>query len=127
MKSLDGVIFFIINIIENFGAVFLDNGYYNKAIAASLNSAVHGYILGGLAWFAVQFLTGTTMGLAAIVLENNPAFPTYPNRLSSADITAGLTFTCTCNCFTWKNWSNSKFYNGIYGMYKCNVFTINFC
>jgi Na+/proline symporter len=91
MKSLDGAIFFIINIIGNFGALFLDNGYYNKAIATSPNSAVHGYILGGLAWFAVPFLTGTTIGLAAIVLENNPAFPTYPNLLSSADITADLT------------------------------------
>ena len=31
------------------------------------------------------------MGLAALALENNPAFPTYPNRLNSDDIRAGLT------------------------------------
>jgi Na+/proline symporter len=30
------------------------------------------------------------MGLAAIALESNQNFPTYPNRLSEADIDAGL-------------------------------------
>ena len=91
MRSHNGIIFFIINIIGNFGTVFLDNGYYNKAIAASPTSVAPGYILGGLAWFAIPFLTGTTMGLAAVALEDNPAFPTYPNRLSIDDVTSGLT------------------------------------
>lgn len=91
MRSKEGVMFFIINIIGNFGTVFLDNGYYNKAIAASPVSALPGYILGGLSWFAVPFLAATTMGLAAIALENNPAFPTYPNRLSTEDVLASLT------------------------------------
>ncbi|MCJ1253665.1 hypothetical protein MMC24_001477 [Lignoscripta atroalba] len=30
------------------------------------------------------------MGLAALALETNPAFPTYPNRMPDADVTAGL-------------------------------------
>ena len=30
------------------------------------------------------------MGLAALALESNPIFPTYPNRLSDADVSAGL-------------------------------------
>jgi len=91
MRSQDGAIFFVINIIGNFGTVFLDNGYYNKAIAASPISALPGYVLGGIAWFAVPFLVATTMGLSAVALESNPAFPTYPNRLSAADVSAGLT------------------------------------
>jgi len=33
--SREGGVFFVINIVGNFGTVFLDNGYYNKAIAAS--------------------------------------------------------------------------------------------
>ncbi|CAF1061659.1 unnamed protein product [Adineta steineri] len=33
------------------------------------------------------------MGLAAVALENNPIFPTYPNRLSAADVSAGLTLS----------------------------------
>jgi len=35
----------------NFGTVFCDNAYYNKAIAASPIHALPGYIMGGLAWF----------------------------------------------------------------------------
>lgn len=30
------------------------------------------------------------MGLAALALEGNPVFPTYPNRMPTADVTAGL-------------------------------------
>ena len=91
MRSREGAIFFIINIIGNFGTVFLDNGYYNKAIAASPASALPGYILGGISWFSVPFLVATTMGLAAVALESHPSFPTYPDRLTPNDVLAGLT------------------------------------
>ncbi|KAI0894178.1 Na+/solute symporter [Annulohypoxylon nitens] len=90
MRSKEGVIFFVINIVGNFGTVFLDNGYYNKAIAASPVHALPGYIIGGLSWFAIPWLTATTMGLSALALENSPEFPTYPNRMSDADVSAGL-------------------------------------
>lgn len=30
------------------------------------------------------------MGLAALALEGNPVFPTYPDRMPHADVTAGL-------------------------------------
>lgn len=90
MRSKEGAIFFVINIVGNFGTVFLDNGYYNKAIAASPVHALPGYILGGLSWFAIPWLTATTMGLSALALESNPRFPTYPDRMSEADVSAGL-------------------------------------
>jgi len=90
MRSQDGAIFFVINIVGNFGTVFCDNGYYNKAIAASPVHALPGYIMGGLSWFAIPWLCATTMGLAALALEGNPAFPTYPNRMADADVSAGL-------------------------------------
>ncbi|KAK4169778.1 Sodium:solute symporter family-domain-containing protein [Cladorrhinum sp. PSN259] len=90
MQSREGAIFFVINIVGNFGTVFLDNGYYNKAIAASPVHALPGYIIGGLCWFAIPWLTATTMGLAGLALENNPSFPTYPDRMLDADVSAGL-------------------------------------
>ncbi|RYP29440.1 hypothetical protein DL767_006709 [Monosporascus sp. MG133] len=90
MKSQQGAIFFVINIVGNFGTVFMDNGYYNKAIAASPVHALPGYIIGGLAWFAIPWLCATTMGLSALALEGSPSFPTYPNRMDPADVTAGL-------------------------------------
>lgn len=90
MQSREGAIFFVINIVGNFGTVFMDNGYYNKAIAASPVHALPGYVAGGLSWFAIPWLTATTMGLAALALEDNPVFPTYPHRMAPADVTAGL-------------------------------------
>ena len=90
MQSREGAIFFVINIVGNFGTVFLDNGYYNKAIAASPVDALPGYVVGGLSWFAIPWLCATTMGLSAVALENNPVFPTYPERIPHLDVTAGL-------------------------------------
>ncbi|PBP20277.1 putative urea active transporter 1 [Diplocarpon rosae] len=90
MHSKEGAVFFVINIVGNFGTVFLDNGYYNKAIAASPVHALPGYIMGGISWFAIPWLCATTMGLAGLALEGNAAFPTFPERMSDADVSAGL-------------------------------------
>ncbi|KAJ0159797.1 putative urea active transporter 1 [Colletotrichum tanaceti] len=90
MRSQGGAEFFIINLCGNFGTVFLDNGYYNKAIAASPIDALPGYVMGGISWFAVPWLTATTMGLAGLALEKYDVWPTYPDRLSPADVDAGL-------------------------------------
>ncbi|CAK7568240.1 MAG: urea active transporter [Sporothrix epigloea] len=90
MRSKQGAIFFVINIAGNFATIFNDNGYWNKAIAASPVHALPGYIMGGLSWFAIPFLAATTLGLAALALESSPAFPTFPNRMSPEDVSAGL-------------------------------------
>lgn len=95
MRSKEGIIFFVINIVGNFGTVFLDNGYWNKAIAASPAHALPGYILGGISWFAIPWLTATAMGLAGLALESHPAFPTYPHRIADADVSAGLVLPYT--------------------------------
>lgn len=90
MRSSGGITFFIINIVGNFGTVFLDNGYFNKAIAAHPAHALPGYIMGGLAWLPIPLVTATTLGLSALALESNPRFPTYPNRMSEEEVSAGL-------------------------------------
>lgn len=46
MRSQEGGVFFVINLVGNFGTVFMDNGYYNKAIAASPIHALPGYVAG---------------------------------------------------------------------------------
>ncbi|KAK6502892.1 hypothetical protein TWF481_007932 [Arthrobotrys musiformis] len=90
MRSRDGGVFFVINIVGNFGTVFLDQGYWQKAISSNIGAALNGYVLGGISWFSIPFLCATTMGLAGVALQNNPAWPSYPNRLPDADVSAGL-------------------------------------
>jgi urea-proton symporter len=47
MISSGGLMFGIINIIGNFGTVFVDQSYWQSAIAARPSSAARGYLLGG--------------------------------------------------------------------------------
>lgn len=90
MHSRSGGIFFVVNLVGNFGTVFLDNGYFNKAFAANPAAAMPGYVMGGLSWFAIPFFLATTMGMSALSLENSPAWPTYPRALSTYEVNAGL-------------------------------------
>ncbi|CAI9784672.1 unnamed protein product [Fraxinus pennsylvanica] len=69
MLSSGGLIFGIINIVGNFGTVFVDNGYWVSAIAARPSSTHKGYLLGGLVWFAVPFSLATSLGLGALALD----------------------------------------------------------
>lgn len=90
IKSHSGGIFFVINIVGNFGTVFLDNGYFNKAFASDPAATLPGYVIGGLAWFAIPMFVATTMGLTALSLQDTPAWPTYPNKMTPAEVSAGL-------------------------------------
>ncbi|KZT41737.1 Na+/solute symporter [Sistotremastrum suecicum HHB10207 ss-3] len=92
IRSLGALKFAILSILEYTGVVFLDNSYHQKGIAADPASAVPGYILGGLSWYAMPFTLATTMGLVAVALENTPAFPTFAQnrRMTSAEVGAGL-------------------------------------
>lgn len=47
MLSGDGLMFGVINIVGNFGTVFVDQSYWQSAIAARPESAARGYMLGG--------------------------------------------------------------------------------
>ncbi len=66
LASLGALIFGIINIVGNFGTVFVDQSYWQRAIAARPKAATGGFIIGGLAWFAIPFALATTLGLSAI-------------------------------------------------------------
>ena len=69
MASLGGLMFGIINIVGNFGTVFVDQAYWQRAIAAQPSSTVKGFLLGGACWFAIPFTLATTMGLTAVALD----------------------------------------------------------
>jgi len=69
MASIGGLMFGIINIVGNFGTVFVDQAYWQRAIAAKPSSTVKGFLLGGACWFAIPFTLATTMGLTAVALN----------------------------------------------------------
>ncbi len=69
LASAGGLMFGIINIVGNFGTVFVDQAYWQRAIAAKPSSTVKGFLLGGLCWFAIPFTLATTMGLTAVALD----------------------------------------------------------
>ncbi|EJD07865.1 urea transporter [Fomitiporia mediterranea MF3/22] len=86
VRSKNGLIFGVINIIGNFATVFNDQAYWQRAIASRPASCVKAYLLGGLAWFAIPFTFATTLGLAAVALQGDPDM----RVLSAADVSAGL-------------------------------------
>merc|ERR1719388_437119 len=69
MLSLGGLKFGIINIVGNFGTVFVDQSYWQSAIAAKPASAHRGYLLGGLVWFTIPFALATSLGLCALAVQ----------------------------------------------------------
>jgi len=69
MASAGGLIFGVINIVGNFGTVFVDQAYWQRAIAAQPSSTVRGFLLGGMWWFSIPFTLATTMGLTAVALN----------------------------------------------------------
>ena len=69
MASAGGLIFGVINIVGNFGTVFVDQAYWQRAIAAQPSSTVKGFLLGGMCWFAIPFTLATTMGLTGVALD----------------------------------------------------------
>ena len=90
LKSNYALVFGVIQLCSGSGTVFLDQAYWQRAIASRPSTAVRAYILGGLAWFAIPFGFATTLGLAAVALTDSPSFPTYPNGMTTSQITAGL-------------------------------------
>ncbi|MGI0060842.1 MAG: sodium:solute symporter family transporter [Nitrosotalea sp.] len=81
MASNGALLFGIINIVGNFGAVFVNQAYWQRAIAARPRSIVPGFLIGGLGWFAIPFTLATTLGLSAVALGIT---------LSPAEIGSGL-------------------------------------
>lgn len=85
MRSKNGLIFGVINIIGNFATVFQDQAYWQRAIASRPATTVKAYLLGGLAWFAIPFTFATTLGLAAVALRGPDTIVLTP-----VDVSAGL-------------------------------------
>ncbi len=67
--SRNGLFFGLTNIVGNFGTVFVDQSYWQSAIAATPAASWKGYVLGGLCWFSIPFSLATSLGLASVALS----------------------------------------------------------
>ncbi|KAK5170562.1 urea permease [Saxophila tyrrhenica] len=94
-RSVDGLVFGIDLFAAGFSTVWLDQAYWQRAIASKPETSVRAYILGGVAWYGIPFGFATAMGLGCAALTSNPRFPTYPNPLSTQENGAGLSSPAT--------------------------------
>jgi Na+/proline symporter len=85
-----GVLFGIIHTLSNFGLVIMDTGFFAKAFSAAPHAVVPGYIIGGIAYFAIPWCLGTIMSFSALALEKKPYFPTFPRLMTSTEVSSGL-------------------------------------
>ncbi|KAL1610723.1 hypothetical protein SLS60_002393 [Paraconiothyrium brasiliense] len=90
MTSKGGILFGILHICANFGLVIMDTSFFIKAFSASPQAVVPGYVVGGIAYFAIPWAMGTLASSVVLGLENNPVFPTYPRRMTSTEVSNGL-------------------------------------
>lgn len=95
MKSNNGLVFAIDLLVAGFSTVWLDQAYWQRAIASQPETSVKAYLFGGMAWYGIPFGFATAMGLGCAALTNTPSFPTYPNPLSEAQNGAGLSSPAT--------------------------------
>ncbi|KAJ5334765.1 hypothetical protein N7452_007168 [Penicillium brevicompactum] len=94
-RSVGGLIFACDLFVAGFTTVWLDQAYWQRAIASKPETSVKAYILGGIAWYGIPFGFATIMGLGCAALTGDPRFPTYPNPLTSEQVGAGLSAPAT--------------------------------
>lgn len=91
MRSQTGALLGVVFYTAIF-ATTIDVQLFQKAITASPEATLPGYMIGGLSWFSIPFCLATTFGLAARAMENSPVWPTYPNPMTAAEVASGLPF-----------------------------------
>jgi len=69
ITSLSGIMFGVVNTIGNFGAVFLDQTYWQRAIAVNHRSAGTSFLTAGLVWFAIPVSIATVLGVGGLLLD----------------------------------------------------------
>lgn len=81
--------------VAGFSTVWLDQAYWQRAIASRPKTSVKAYIFGGMAWYGIPSGFATAMGLGCAALTSAEYFATYPNPLSPAQIGPGLSSPAT--------------------------------
>ncbi|CAK7897347.1 urea active transporter [[Candida] anglica] len=89
-KSQGAIFFGLIHAIGDTGLTVMDSSFWQKSFSADLKSSVPAYILAAVFIFANVWPLGTIVGLANVILEDSPSFPTYPRKMTSYEINNGF-------------------------------------
>ncbi|CUM65890.1 uncharacterized protein PRCAT00003540001 [Priceomyces carsonii] len=89
-KSQGAIYFGIIHAVGDFGLTVMDSSFWQKSFSADVRASVPGYLLAAFTIFANVWPLGTIVGLGNVIIEDNPIFPTYPDKMSSYEINSGL-------------------------------------
>lgn len=68
ITSFSGIMFGIVNTVGNFGTVFLDQTYWQRAIAVNYKFAGSCFFTAGLVWFAIPLCIATALGVGGLAL-----------------------------------------------------------
>lgn len=93
-KSKSSIIFGLILSIGNFG-LSLSTSFWQKAFSATPKASFPGYLTASIAIFSNAWPLGAIVGSAALVLEGNPVFPTYPRKMTTYEVQSGLVLPYT--------------------------------
>ncbi|KAJ7153257.1 solute symporter family transporter [Mycena filopes] len=93
MRSLNGFVFGIVVMISGFATVYMDQTYWQRAVASRASTSVKGYILGGFAWLPVPWMFATAAGLGMISLSAGPESPFMALNLGQAAFVAPAAMT----------------------------------
>ncbi|CAK7214354.1 urea permease [Sporothrix curviconia] len=102
-QSHSGLVFAVVIFLGSFSTVWLDQAYWQRAIASRPETSVKAYLLGGLAWYGIPYGFATAMGLGCVAMTGSPSFPTYPNPLNSVQVGGGFSAPATAIALMGKN------------------------
>ncbi|CAK7903181.1 urea active transporter [[Candida] anglica] len=89
-KSQGAIFFAIIHAIGDTGLTVMDSSFWQKSFSADLKASVPAYILAAVMIFANVWSLGTIVGLANVILEGSPSFPTYPRKMTDYEVNSGF-------------------------------------
>ncbi|CCH44665.1 putative urea active transporter 3 [Wickerhamomyces ciferrii] len=89
-KSQGALFFGLIHSIGDTGLTIMDSSYWQKSFSADVKANVPGYLIAAVLLYANDWAIGVILGLANVIIEDLPIFPTYPNKMTDLEVNSGF-------------------------------------
>ncbi|KAJ5097393.1 hypothetical protein N7456_008114 [Penicillium angulare] len=94
-KSKGAIVWGLILKFGNLALVVMDTAFWQKSFATEVRATVPGYNIAAIAVFGIPWGLGTVIGLTTRAIHNTPIFPTYPDQLTSTEVSMGMVMPYT--------------------------------